>query len=187
MRPRILLFLLAGIFAVVLPITHSVSAREFLTEEEIEKIQEAQEIDRRVKIYLDAAALRLQEAENRLRGVEPMEGDPLEFFTPEDMLEGYYRILRSVMFNIDDAVQKPGYDWERLKKALNDLKKKTEDARRPLEVLKKLAEDNQKEALWNLVNEAIDITGGAHDGAEFGLAKMKKEEEDRERARERRR
>ena len=187
MQSIISLFPLAAILTGFILITPAATAKEFLTEEEIEEIQEAQEIDKRVEIYLDAAALRLKEAENRLRGIESMEGDPLEFYTPEDMLDGYYRILRSVMFNLDDAVQKPGYDREKLKKALKNLKGKTEDAGKPLEVLKKLAEQKQKEAFWNLVNEAIDITGGAYEGAEFGLEKMKKEDEDIERARERRR
>ncbi len=186
MRFAYSLYSLAAILIGVSLTAPSTYSREFLTEEEIEQIQLSQEIDLRTKIYLEAAALRLKEAANRLRGIEPVEGDPLEFFTPEDMLEGYYGILRSVMFNLDDTIQEPGYDREKLRKALKNLKGKTKDARKPLDVLKKLAEDKQKEELWNLVNEAIDINGGAYDGAEFGLTKMKEEDEERERARERR-
>jgi hypothetical protein len=166
------------IFASALP------AKEFLTDKEIEKIQDNREIDLRVKIYLDAAALRLKTAEERLVGKESEPGDPLEFFTPEDMLDGYYRIIKSIMVNLDDAaVHKPVLgrkdspsadprDWEnRIRKALKDLKSSTEKDADELQILKKLAEEKRKEQLWKLVNDAIDITNGAHEGAEYGLSK----------------
>ncbi len=178
-------FLPITFLACIIGILPEASAREFLTNEEIEKIQDAQEIDLRTKVYLSAAALRLKEADNRLRGIESAEGDPLEFFTAEDMLDGYYRIIRSVMFNLDDAFQGPGRDRARIKKALQALRDATKDALRPLEILKKTAEDKQKEELWNLVNEAIDITTGAYDGAEFGLSKIKQEEDEIEQERNR--
>ena len=73
-------------------------AKEFLTPDEIFKIQEAQEVEKRIKIYMDAAALRLKTAEERLQGKESVAGDPLEFFTVQEMLDGYNRIIRSVMF-----------------------------------------------------------------------------------------
>jgi len=146
--------------------------KEFLTEKEIAKIQEAQAIDERVKIYMEAAALRLKTAEDRLVGKESAEGDPLEFFTPEDMLDGYYRILNSVMMNLDEAFQKPGSDKDKVGKALHTLKGTTESAGKELEILKRIAEEKKKEEFWNLVNKAIDITNGAHDGAEYGISKM---------------
>ncbi len=160
-------------------------AKEFLTSKEIEKIQDAYEIDARVRIYMEAAALRLKTAEERLTGKESVPGDPLEFFTPEDMLDGYYRILKSVMVNLDDAVQNPGRnsgvringeiarnDRQRIGKTLKLLKSETEKDIDELLILKKVAEEKNKEQLSNLVNEAIDITNGAHEGAEYGLSKQ---------------
>jgi hypothetical protein len=165
-------------------ISLAVAAKEFLTDKEIEKIQDNPEIDLRVKIYLDAAALRLKTAEARLAGQEAEPGDPLEFFTPEDMLDGYFRILKSVMANLDDAaVHKPvlarkeapsldPQDWQkRIGKALKNLRSSTEHAAGELQILKKLAEEKKKEELWTLVNNAIEITSGAHEGAEYGLSK----------------
>jgi hypothetical protein len=146
-------------------------AREFLTDKEIERIQDAQRIDERVKIYMEAAELRLKTAEERLMGKEPTEGDPLEFFSPEDLLDAYYRILKSVMFNLDDAAQTPGNDLSYVKGALKTLKKTTENAAKELGVLKRIAEEQKKENLWNLVNKAMDITDGSHEGAEYGLSK----------------
>src|SRR5947209_20571310 len=105
---RICLSVLAcGISCIGMPL---LPAKEFLTPKEIEKIQEAQELDKRVKLYLDAATLRLKTVEERFRGQESNPGDPLEFFSIEEMLEGYCRIVRSVMFNVDDSFQNPASD-----------------------------------------------------------------------------
>jgi hypothetical protein len=145
--------------------------KEFLTPPEIAKIQDAQEIDERIKVYLEAAALRLKTAEERLGGKEAEAGDPLEFFSVEEMMDGYYRILKSVMINLDDAFQRRDSDKSKLGKALKNLKDSTETASKILPTLKKTAEDKRNEELWNLVNQAIEITGGAHEGAELGLKK----------------
>jgi hypothetical protein len=147
----------------------SVPEKEFLTEKEIAAIRENQEIASRVRVYMEAAALRLKSAEERLNGKEPAQGDPFEFFTSEDMLEGYYRILKSVMYNLEEVYQNPRRN-SGLTAALKALKGGTERAGDPLEILKKIAEDKKKEQLWNLVNQAIDITNGAHKGAEDALS-----------------
>jgi hypothetical protein len=150
--------------------THGVPAKEYLTSKEIEKIQDAQEIDKRIKIYLDAAALRLKTAEDRLNGKESEPGDPMEFFSLEDMLDGYFRILRSVMLNLDGAVQNPATDRSKLEKALKNLKESTEKSVKDLAILKKIAEDKKLEKVWDLIGQALDVTQGAHEGSEQGLA-----------------
>ena len=61
---------------------------------------------------------------------------------------------------------------EQVRKALNALKKTTEYAAKELEILKRLAEEKQKEELWNRINQAIEITQGALDGAESGLTRL---------------
>jgi len=166
-----LLFIAALIGAVILANITSAPAKEFLTEKEIDSIQDAQAIDLRVRIYMEAAELRLKAAEERLSGKESSPGDPLEFFTPEDMVDGYYRILQSVMTSVDAAFQKARGDRQKVREALKSLKASTERAGKQLEVLKRLAEEKKKEELWNLVNQAMDITRGAHEGAEEGLSR----------------
>jgi hypothetical protein len=145
--------------------------KEYLTAKEIEKIQDNQEIDKRVRIYLDAAALRLKTAEQRLNGKESEPGDPLEFFSVPEMLDGYFQIMRSVMLNMDGASQNPGVDKGKIEKALRSLKESTERSSKDLAALKKIAEDKKLEDVWNLVNQAIDITNGAHEGSTDALAK----------------
>ena len=166
----VLAFVMLG-FAAALTPARSAPDKEFLTPKEIEKIQDAQEIDKRVKIYLDAGALRLKTAEERLGGKESEPGDPLELFSVEEMVDGYYRIMKSVMLNLDDAYQKRDTDKSTLGKALKSLKDSTEWAAKVLLALKKSAEEKRNEELWNLVNQSIDINKGAHEGAELGLSK----------------
>jgi hypothetical protein len=155
----------AGAAIIVYP-----AQREFLTPLEVTKIQDAQEIEERINIYMEAAILRLKNAEERLSGKESAPGDPMEFYSVADMLDGYYRIVRSVMFNIDDAFQAPKTEKAKLGKALKNLKTTMERATKDLQVLKRIAEDKKLEEVWNLTNKAIDITKGALEGAEVGLS-----------------
>jgi hypothetical protein len=168
---RVLFFLAIAASLACLPaIVIASPEKEFLTDKEIALLQENQQIASRVKLYLNAAALRLKCAEDRLSGKESEEGDPLEFWTPEDMLEAYSRILDSTMYHLEDAYQNPRLNPE-IGSALKSLRKATEEAGKELEILKKIAEDQKKERLWNLVNQAIENTNDAHQGAEQGLSK----------------
>jgi hypothetical protein len=155
----------------LLPASYA-AGREYLTSQEIEKIQDNQGIDFRVKLYLEFAALRLKIAEDKLNGVEFPAGDPFELITPEEVLDAYYHILRSTMINVDDANQNPNpRNVPKVQLALKTLKTATEKALVQLGILKRIAEEKKKEELWNLVNKAIDVTNGAHEGAESGITK----------------
>jgi len=158
--------LLSGIIAGV----SALSAREFLTEEEIELIRIKQKIDPRIKAYLSFAALRLKSTEARLLGAGIEPGDPLEYFTPEDMLDGYYRIMNSVMLNLEETARKAGPNGGDILNTLKELHKRTEESLRQLEFLEKLATKQNKPELLRLIHRAVDITNGAHEGAEYGLA-----------------
>jgi hypothetical protein len=156
---------------IIAPSTRGIP-KEFLTPKEISQVQVTHEIDKRIKLYLDAAAMRLQSAQERLSGKESEQGDPLEFFSVEDMMDGYNRIMESVMMNLDDAYQKPAKDGAKLRGALKSLKESTDRSEKRLMILKKLAEDKVNEQLWNLVNQAMEITKGAREGSDFGLAQI---------------
>ena len=162
---------LSGLLAALTPAA-SAFKKEFLTPEEIEKVQLAREIDKRVEVYLEAAELRLKTAQDRLNGKESEPEDPLEFFSVEEMLDGYYRIFDSIMFNLDDAFQKPGIDEGKVKKALENLKKKTERNLEELEIIRQIAEEKELERVWILAGKAVEINQGAHEGALYGLESL---------------
>jgi hypothetical protein len=162
----------ACLFALILGISWGAMARatkEFLTPQEIARIQDAQEIDLRIKVYLEAAALRMKTVAERLAGKESVPEDPLEFFSVEDMLDGYYRILHAVMLNLEDASKNPKTDLKKFQSAMKNLKTATEAAGKQLEGLKKITEEQRKEEAWKLISRAIEITKGAHDGAANSL------------------
>jgi hypothetical protein len=171
-RKTILLLLLMIACLCMIPASSGSSTKEFLTPKEIELIQTNQEILPRIKHYLSFAQKRLSAAEERLSGKDSDVGDPLEFFTPEEMVDGYYRIIQSVMSNLDDAYRKADkLGQKKVFSGLKALKSTTESSAKELEILKKIAEEQKKEELWNLVNKAIEITNGAHEGAVEALKK----------------
>jgi hypothetical protein len=143
---------------------------EFLTESEIDAIRRNQKIDPRVKLYLRAALLRLTSARARMTGQETLPGDPLEYFTPEDMLDGYYKILNSVMFNIEDASRKIPPDRGGVRKALKHLESQMKKAVPELESMEKMAVDKNEPEMTRLIQRAIEISKGALEGAEQALA-----------------
>ncbi len=143
--------------------------REFLTAEEIALLQIKQRIDVRTDLYLRAALLRLKSAEARLRGEETEPGDPLEYLTAEDMLDGYYRILHSVMVNLEDAYRPATADLDRVRKALKQLRQRAEESMRRLDSLEALARRRNDGQLLRLIERAREITAGAHEGAREAL------------------
>ena len=146
-------------------------ARDFLTEKEITRMQQTQDIDKRTGIYMDAASLRIRTAIDRFEGKESEPGDALEFYSQEDMLDDYYKILDRVMLIVGDAFESP-YRRENIniRRALQTLKSECSGNLKRLSALMKLAEEKRREGLWNHVNRAIDITGGVLDGADEGLS-----------------
>ena len=143
--------------------------REFLTEAEIDAIRKNQKIDPRVKLYLRAALQRLEATHARMAGQETLPGDPLEYFTPEDMLDGYYRILNSVMLNIEDAAYKMPPDKGGIRKALKHLRNQMKKAVPELEHMEKTAVERNETELIRLIQRAAEISRGAMEGAEHAL------------------
>ena len=80
--------------------------------------------------------------------------------------------MRSVMFNLDEAAERPSTDRGKLNKALKDLKDGAEKAAKNLAIIKKIAEEKKDEPVWNLANQGLQIAEGARDGAETGLERF---------------
>lgn len=159
---------------VVLLLPSAISGRELLTGKEIEQLRLYRELDKRVEIYLKAADLRLDTLRQRLAGQESKEGDPLEFQSTLDLLEGYISAMRSIMANIDEAV---GYKKEfgrELVKALEKLKESSEKYQPRLEEILKEAAKRKDQQLYRQAERAIELTRGAAEGASIGLERWGK-------------
>lgn len=170
MKRAVLSLVAAMLIAGTVTAAFEYRGREFLTEAEIEAIRRNQKIDPRVKLYLRAALLRLTSTRARMAGQETEPGDPLEYLTPEDMLDGYYRILNSVMFNLEDAGQKIPPDRGGIRKALKHLRDQMKKAIPLLEFMEKMAAKKNETELTRLIRRAADISNGALEGAEYGLS-----------------
>lgn len=161
---------------VVLLLPSATSGRELLTGKEIEQLRLYRELDKRVEIYLKAAELRLDTLRQRLAGQESKEGDPLEFQSTLDLLEGYISAMRSIMANIDEAV---GYRYKKefgreLVKALEKLKESSEKYQPRLEEILKEAAKRKDQQLYRQAERAIELTRGASEGASIGLERWGK-------------
>lgn len=144
--------------------------REFLTEAEIDAIRRNQKIDPRVKLYLRAASQRLMSAQSRLSGQETLPEDPLEYLTPEDMLDGYYKILNSVMFNLEDASEKFPPDRGGIRKALKHLRDQMKKMIPELEFMEIRAVEREDKEMARLIKRAKDLSNAALEGAEQALS-----------------
>ncbi len=169
MRNAFRAFIAGILIAGIVSAAFGYPAADYLTDSEIDAIRKNQEIAPRVKLMLRAASLRLTSAEARLTGQETEPGDPMEFRTPEDMLDDYYRILNSVMLNLEDAVQKFPPDRGGIRKALKHLRDIMKNSIAELEILEKMANEKQEAELLRLISRAADISNGALEGAEEAL------------------
>ncbi len=89
----------AGVLALLLGIAAAAQRQEFLTDGEIAQIREAQEPDKRLKLYVDFAEQRLAEIEKALAGNDAKRADFIHQYLRE-----YDSIIDAVDRNVEQAV-----------------------------------------------------------------------------------
>ncbi|MCS7078536.1 MAG: hypothetical protein NZ585_00595 [Chloracidobacterium sp.] len=96
-------------------------------EQEIERIREAQEIDRRTEVFLKLATRRLNALEGRPDQLHKREewGEPPSG-TPRQLLDAYTRILDELADKLDAAAETKGEKDPKLRKALARLRHEME-------------------------------------------------------------
>lgn len=154
----LLVFLLLSLLF-ILSFSSAGHARDFLTDKEIERLQETQSVAARTRIYMDAAALRLKTVKDKLSNKEYEAGDPMELLMPEEVIDAYCKILRSVHLITGYAIEAPNRKGnESVEKALTILKAETTIALKELDILLRMAEEKQRNLLSGSINDAIDVT-----------------------------
>jgi hypothetical protein len=141
------------------------------TEEEFSKLQLAQQLVKRVEVFLEIAESRLDEIERRVKGVEwkEKEPNPLEFYSYEEMLHAYTRAIEGVMVNIDEKATSGMAREQDIRKSLKELSKKIEDFTPRLEALKALVMERRDERLARKLMDAMKASEIARKGAQYGL------------------
>lgn len=90
-----------ALVALVLLAGPALAQREFLTNGEIDQIREAQEPEKRLKLYVEFAKIRIDAVARLLQGKEADRGDQIH-----DALYEYDRILDAIDKNVDQAQQR---------------------------------------------------------------------------------
>ena len=146
------------------------------TDKEYGQIQLNQELDKRVGVFLDIAASRLQEIQRRMKGEEWSKEDanPLEFYTYWDMVHAYRRALDSLMINIDEKATYKSASKREVRKSLKKLSKKIEQFIPQLEPIKRFAKDSRDKDLYREVVKAQETSVVARKGSQYGLEALDK-------------
>ena len=142
-----ILIVLPGSLSVAPPPAR-LQSRDRFTDEEYEKLQLQQELEKRVEVFLGIAEARLKEIQKRMKGgerEEEEEENPLEFHTYWDMVHAYWRAIDGIMINIDEkAIYKTASEKD-IRKSLEKLNKKIQEFIPQLEPIKQLAIERKDE------------------------------------------
>jgi hypothetical protein len=125
-----LLLLLAGLPA-------AAQGPDYLTEEEIQKVRETQEPNKRIALFLEFAGVRLTAFEKALAASSPVSTDDLT-----EMIDHYIRALDDATSNLEIWLERGGAD---LSKARKEVEKQTESFLARLEALDKAHRERLEE------------------------------------------
>ncbi len=145
------------------------------TEDEYSKVQHAQELVKRVDVFLEIAERRLDAIEHRRQGIEEEdEGedgdeDPLMFHTYTDLLHAYIRAVDGIMTNIDERVELRTATERDIRRSLRKLADSVEEFLPRLGALEDLVREQRDEGLLRKYREALRSTEIARKGAQYGL------------------
>ncbi|HZS47954.1 MAG TPA: hypothetical protein VFC63_22985 [Blastocatellia bacterium] len=150
-----------------LAMTNTQGGGDYLNQQEVERIQDAQEIEMRTQVFLYIANRRLKVLTGELKQQSKKEEEswgPLPSGNPEDLLDGYRRAISELMDKIDDSYEhNPKADG--LKKALKHVVEETDKQIKSLETWQANAKtEESKRALQNAMDAAKTANTGAKDG-----------------------
>jgi hypothetical protein len=138
--------------------------RDHLTEQEVDLVREAQEIDLRIQVFIKAADRRLLILSNPNATQKPKEEEvwgPLPKGTRLELLSDYKRILEEAEEKLDDAYERSARN-EKIPKALSKFK---EGVTKQIAQLRAFApqftDPKEKRLLLEAIEEAETVTKGA--------------------------
>ena len=141
------------------------------TQAEFHSIQENQQLEKRVEVFLEIAESRLSEIRRRRLNIEWKEDEenPLEFYTYWDMVHAYLNSLNSMMVNIDEKATHKSASEDELRKSLEKIDKKIGEFPSLLKPIEELATELQDESLYREILKAQEATVVVQKGVRYGL------------------
>lgn len=144
--------------------TAQAQKRDHLTEQEIELVREAQEIDLRIQVFVKAADRRLLVMTDPNAVQKKKEEEvwgPLPKGTRLELLSDYKRILEEAEEKLDDAYER-GAKNEKIPKALSKFKEGvTKHIAQLRAFAPQLTDPKEQRALMEAIEEAETVTKGA--------------------------
>lgn len=169
-------------FSAAAPVAPSVppaaSNDDRFTDKEYLKIQDNQELVKRVDVFLEIAEARLKEIQRRMQKKEweGKEENPLQFYTYWDLVHAYERAIQSIMINIDEKSRYKTAPEKDVRKSLEKLNQKITEFIPQLEQLGPLRQwaiEQQDEQLYEQlsreIQKALETSITAKKGSELGL------------------
>lgn len=138
--------------------------RDHLTEQEVDLVREAQEIDLRIQVFIKAADRRLLVLTTPNATQKPKEEEvwgPLPKGTRLELLNDYKRILEEAEEKLDDAYER-GASNPKIPKALSKFKEGvTKHIAQLRAFASQVTEPKEQRALAEAIEEAETVTKGA--------------------------
>ncbi len=144
------------------------------TNEEYDRIQNAQKLKRRLKVFREIASSRLSEIERRLKNrvSDEKRPNPLRFYTYAQLVRAYWRAIHSSMVNIEERASSKSSPEKNIEEALKDLSTDMYTFIPILKSLRQVALDMEDENFYLELREAWKSSQSALQGSEMGLEKL---------------
>ena len=176
-------------FAPASPAVSFSQSADGFTDKEYTKIQRAQKLDRRTRVFLKIAEDRLEALEERwtrLAGQEPAgaakkrkkkkkkgrngeDEGPLTFHAHWELLHAYERAIDGVMVNIDEKANQRQLSGKEIRKVLKRFCENVLKFEPRLETMEKLAVKVDDDDYWLTLEEAKKTTEIARKGCRLGM------------------
>lgn len=141
------------------------------TDHEYTAIQEAQELVKRVEVFLEIATARVEEVQRRVQrrewtGKDP---NPLEFYTNAQLMRAYQRAVEGTMINIDEKAKYRSVPKKDIEKSLKKLNTKMVDFLPLFQIFTAFSIQEQDREFYRQIQQALKSSETARKGSQMGL------------------
>ena len=147
------------------------SAQDWLTPLELEKLRETEGGDKRIAFFMKAVKLRMDAVTERLHGKSTKPGDPLEFFSLTDLVSGCFQALRASMTDIQDQIQYKHLRGPELTNGLKALKTGAKVLQPFFQFMQKTAQEKEEPQLYKVAKEGLEYADSAIRGVDKAMKK----------------
>ena len=141
------------------------------TDREYTAIQQAQELFKRVEVFLNITASRMEEIQRRIQQRKWTEKDPnaLEFYTNAQLMRAYQRAVEGIMINIDEKAKYRFVTKKDIRKSLKKLNSTMVEFLPLLKTFTAFSIQEQDQEFYRQIQQALKSSEIARKGSQMGL------------------